>query len=902
MAAIDLNDAAEQRTAQAALSHGYDLDAISDALMVSAAAWVPQIFPHGRISGDRKEIRCANILGLPPKARGSCRIWLTGSKAGEWYDFSLNRGGGQLSTLGESQGGLWGKDLIDFAMQLLERVGASSYLKSGKKAARKASRQTSSDKNVLIANFTIDGCEPSIVGTAAETYLRARGMKRLPATEDLKYHDACTLPDSNQGVPALVARFRYPDGTPSGGIHRIFLEDDGKRYIKKAMLGPVQGAVVMLSPYGGDVLGIAEGIETGLSAMQIYGVPVWACGSDSGIRAFGRNLKETGNAPGIRRLWIFADRGLAGESAAIDCRLDAMEVGIAVDIYLPASDDDFNKDLMDGLPMAPPAQIAASVPEPPAIGVPWPSLPMLPATEVSASTLAALPAPPVSAFGGGGGDGPQDTIAQLRAAISALTKPADGIAVIGLIDAIILARLDPVNEDALFNLIQKKSGIKKMAIIQRAGQTRQAELMKINPNTPTMPWLKELQLNDNGEPKGIMANVAMVLRNHADVANSLGFNEFTGMISVQRKLPGEPNPGTPCEDRPWTDDDELVILEWVQRVAGVHAPRNAVFDAVQRVANENRYHPVRDYLDSIAHDGVSRLDTAASVYLGADNTDYNNIVLKRWLQAAVARIYRPGCKADCMTILEGGQGIGKSTAIRILAGEWFTDQLSEIGTKDSALELRGVWIIEISELDSMTRAESKTIKSYMSRTTDRFRPPYGRMMLTVERQCVFAGSSNDHEFLKDHTGARRFWCLRCGKIDTAALFRDRDQIWAEAVANFKKGGSAAKWWIDEPDLVAEVEQEAAGRFQEDAWQIIIIGWLKHNAKTMVTVPDVLSEALNITDRSKWDKASQMRISNIMRRIGWEKRRALRAGDRDYCYYRPDMLPLDGRIKPIAAAS
>jgi hypothetical protein len=156
-------------------------------------------------------------------------------------------------------------------------------------------------------------------------------------------------------------------------------------------------------------------------------------------------------------------------------------------------------------------------------------------------------------------------------------------------------------------------------------------------------------------------------------------------------------------------------------------------------------------------DGVERLDRWLSTYLGADDSDYSRAVGSRWLISAVARTFQPGAKADCCLILEGPQGIRKSTALRTIAGEYFTDELADLGSKDAAMQTRGVWIIELSELDSLSHAEVARIKAFMSRTTDRFRPPYGMRLVESPRQCVFAGTVNHGTYLRDETGGRRFW-------------------------------------------------------------------------------------------------------------------------------------------------
>ena len=213
-------------------------------------------------------------------------------------------------------------------------------------------------------------------------------------------------------------------------------------------------------------------------------------------------------------------------------------------------------------------------------------------------------------------------------------------------------------------------------------------------------------------------------------------------------------------------------------------------------------HPVRDYLTALVWDGISRLDSWLITYLDAEDTPLIRAIGSRWMISAVARIMQPGAKVDHMLILEGPQGGKKSSALKTLAGaEWFTDELAEIGSKDAAQQMRGIWIIEIAELDAISRAEVSRIKAFLTRTTDRYRPPYERYVVEVPRQCVFAGSVNPETYLRDETGNRRFWPVRCGSIDIDALRHDRDQLWAEAVARYRQG---AIWWLDEPELIAEL--------------------------------------------------------------------------------------------------
>jgi hypothetical protein len=189
----------------------------------------------------------------------------------------------------------------------------------------------------------------------------------------------------------------------------------------------------------------------------------------------------------------------------------------------------------------------------------------------------------------------------------------------------------------------------------------------------------------------------------------------------------------------------------------------------------------------IARDG-DEPNSKADQKLREAVTPYHRAVGPRWMISAVARIYAPGCKADCALILEGPQGIRKSSALMMIAKPWFADRLSDLSSKDAAMETRGVWIIEIAELDTMSRAVVSTIKAFMSRTQDRFRPPYGKRLVDLPRQCVFAGSVNpEGGYLKDPTGGRRFWPVVCSTINLETLQRDREQLWAEARDRFRGG-------------------------------------------------------------------------------------------------------------------
>ena len=323
--------------------------------------------------------------------------------------------------------------------------------------------------------------------------------------------------------------------------------------------------------------------------------------------------------------------------------------------------------------------------------------------------------------------------------------------------------------------------------------------------------------------------------------------------------------------------------EWLQE-HGIPATVGVTGRGIQSVARENRVHPVCDYLHALDWDGTPRLDTWLTQYLGAKDSLYVQAVGSRFLISAVARVEQPGCKADQVLILEGPQGILKSSALQALADPWFTDRISNLGGKDAAMEIAGMWLVEMAELDALLRAVLSTTKSFITRRHDRFRPPYGKHVVDRPRQCVFAGTINPiGGYLKDPTGGRRFWPVRRGVIDLEALVRDRDQLWAEAFVRFRGG---APWWLETPQLqaLAAVEQDA--RFEVDAWTEKLSEWLV--GRQDVSVGEVLVGALGIP-RESWSQTAQNRVAKILIDHGFEQYRPGKKGQPRTPRYRRDAV-------------
>lgn len=371
-------------------------------------------------------------------------------------------------------------------------------------------------------------------------------------------------------------------------------------------------------------------------------------------------------------------------------------------------------------------------------------------------------------------------------------------------------------------------------------------------------WKARLKCSEGGKPKPLLLNADMALRTCPEWEGVLAFDEFRQKVRIIAPAPigGE-------VPRDWSDADDTRAAIWMQR-EGIELGRDIVGAAVQAIATENTVHPLRDWLDSLHWDGTRRVDTWLTEYLGAAPSDHVSAVGLMWLVSAVARVMRPGCKVDHMVVLEGPQGTGKSRALRILAGDpYFCDSMPDIRNKDAQLQTFGSWVIEWAELDAMSRAETTAVKDFITRQTEKIRRPYGRQTEEVHRQCVFAGTTNTGDYLKDETGNRRFWPIKTGRIACERLAEDREQLWAEAVALYQDG---AKWWPERTALIDALADEQARRVQVDPWMDRIERFV--DGEDEIKAERVLSECLEI-EPSRQGQAERNRVGRCLRQIGWK---------------------------------
>lgn len=392
-----------------------------------------------------------------------------------------------------------------------------------------------------------------------------------------------------------------------------------------------------------------------------------------------------------------------------------------------------------------------------------------------------------------------------------------------------------------------------------------------------------------GNPAPVLANVIYALTTAPEWAGRLHFDEF-GLRSILRGgCPWSPHSG----DLLIRDRDEGLLTEWLQH-RGLLVGPHMVSSAVAIVAKAKSFHPVREYLDfaRAQWDGRERLPTWLSTYLGVDDpTGFAAEAGLRWMISAAARVFTSGAKADSALILEGAEGLRKSTALRILGEPWFSDEMPPMGTKEAAISCAGVWILEIAELQALAKSGSwETVKAFMSRSVDRYRPPYSRHAEDFPRQCIFAGTTNSSQYLEEREGSRRFWPVTVSYISASGLRDDRDQLWGEAAARYHRG---EQWWLSD-EFTAVARENAEQRVVLDAWAEVVGEWLRYptakhwkgdgalsSTTESVVLSDVLKYCLGIRE-GDWLRRDEMRVAGILRAAGYTRKKD---ADRQWRYVR-----------------
>ncbi|GKX27864.1 hypothetical protein SH1V18_03440 [Vallitalea longa] len=409
-------------------------------------------------------------------------------------------------------------------------------------------------------------------------------------------------------------------------------------------------------------------------------------------------------------------------------------------------------------------------------------------------------------------------------------------------------------------------------------------------------WTENLDIDGKGRIRSSIDNILIILKNDYKLKVKLAFNKFNNKCIALGNLPWRKINKNNNELR---DLDDAGLRHYMEATYGITGG-NKIYDASALIMEENAFHPVMDYLNTLEWDGQPRIDTLLIDYLGAEDTEYVRAVTRKAFVACVARIKNPGCKFDYVLTLVGKQGVGKSTILKKLGGKWFSDSFTTVQGKEAVEQIQGYWLIEMAELSGLRKAEVETVKHFMSKQEDVFRPAYGRKTETHPRQCIFFGTTNNSDFLTDSTGNRRFWAVDTMVVEpTKNIFTELtkevvNQVWAEALHLYQQGeklylnkdmeGMANKVQeqhtkVDE--RIGLVEDYLNTPIPEDWYDMDVFDRTNyiHNIDSIsqkgtilrnrISVIEVWTELFN-GQKKDLDRRKSMEINNILKAIkGWE---------------------------------
>lgn len=421
------------------------------------------------------------------------------------------------------------------------------------------------------------------------------------------------------------------------------------------------------------------------------------------------------------------------------------------------------------------------------------------------------------------------------------------------------------------------------------------------PDTEDTTWMEEMQMDEKRRhflPSPY--NFGLIVRNDPNLRDNVRRDAFRGRDCVCSDLPWRPASEA---DPFWGNSDDNGLIDYISKTYQLTG-KQALLDAADLAMSQRTFHPVREWLESLTWDGKERLDTLLVDYLGAEDNDLTRAMTRKHFTAAVARVMRPGCKYDYILTLIGPQGIGKSTLVKIMGGDWFDDSLTSIEGKEGMEQVRGKWLIEFGELTNYKKSTSEAYKAFISKQEDSYRPAFGRKVEVYPRQCVFFATTNEPAFLKGDTGNRRFWTVEC---DKDIIYKDvwetlpdeREQIWAEAVQRFRQGErlylpreleKAARQRQEEHNEVAADErtgiieafirkeipqdwEDMSAKQRRDYFQYgdhgEITSLVEKTRRKTITAVEVLAECFGqpIDERTRYRTKE---INQILRSFGWLK--------------------------------
>lgn len=384
--------------------------------------------------------------------------------------------------------------------------------------------------------------------------------------------------------------------------------------------------------------------------------------------------------------------------------------------------------------------------------------------------------------------------------------------------------------------------------------------MLVAENTIPFDWRDRLQ-SAKGVPKKTLTNLMLHLRGIEKLGRNLRFNELTSQVEWNKRPIEEP---------------DLIDIRLIIEHEGFQPNDKDIRAAVDRVARETPYNPIVDYLHGLKWDGKKRLEEWMIRLLGAPDSTFVRLVSPKVLIGAVARAMQPGCKVDTVLVLEGEQGIKKSTAIAALFGEEYTAESVSLFDQHNkmVMAMMGAWVVELAEFVAIARSHHASVKGLISMRRDRVVLPYARLASNHPRRCVFFGTINPEAtgYLTDNTGNRRYWPVTVTDIDLAGIALRRDQLWAEAMARYAEG---ERWWL-EPDEEAAATSEQSEREEEDAWVEPLLARIEEDGITELTTDRALS--LLAIPHERKNKSAQMRAAATLKAIGFTRVKVRDAAD------------------------
>ncbi len=394
-------------------------------------------------------------------------------------------------------------------------------------------------------------------------------------------------------------------------------------------------------------------------------------------------------------------------------------------------------------------------------------------------------------------------------------------------------------------------------------------------------WESQLLFKEdkNGFPilENCLHNIATILAHDPAWVGVLSYDEFLNRIVLLSDAPFK------RRTKRWIEADLLEVVAWIETKYPIRPKVEVTKDAIALVANRQSSNCQTSYLESLESHDKELLDTFLIEHFGCEDTPYTRAIFSKWMIGMVARAYDPGCKFDNAIILEGGQGIKKSRFFEQLCPdlEWFTDGLSEFGSKAQAEEVEGKWIVEIAELSGFARSDIEKIKAFVTRKAENYRPAYGRFSLHSPRRFALGGTINPAAvgYLKDDEN-RRFWPVACRKRGQEITPEIRDMLMSEARDRYRAG---EKWWIDEPDVEDLFRKEQDKRREQDPWHEKIEDTLTGEMETSVN--EILGNIIKL-EISKRTPLDERRVGSILKRMGWVKKRPTVNGKRPWRYFAP----------------